>query len=67
MQAIDELRHAQTQIHTISHFNKFFDGLHDPWHMFSRVWYLSVPKSFFEDAMSAGPFEFLTAISFSFE
>jgi len=67
MQAIDELRHAQTQIHTISHFNKFFDGLHDPWHMHGRVWYLSVPKSFFEDAMSAGPFEFLTAISFSFE
>lgn len=67
MQAIDELRHAQTQIHTISHFNKFFDGLHDPWHMHERVWYLSVPKSFFEDAMSAGPFEFLTAISFSFE
>jgi len=67
MQSIDELRHAQTQIHTISHFNKFFDGMHDPWHMYDRVWYLSVPKSFFDDAMSAGPFEFLTAISFSFE
>ena len=26
-----------------------------------------VPKSFFEDGISAGPFEFLTAISFSFE
>ena len=35
--------------------------------MHDRVWYLSVPKSFFEDGMSAGPFEFLTAISFSFE
>lgn len=67
MQAIDELRHAQTQMHTISHYNKFFDGLQDPRHMFDRVWYLSVPKSFFEDAMTAGPFEFLTAISFSFE
>ncbi|MFZ2870409.1 aromatic/alkene/methane monooxygenase hydroxylase/oxygenase subunit alpha [Zavarzinia sp.] len=67
MQAIDELRHAQTQIHTMSHYNKFFDGLHDPRHMHDRVWYLSVPKSFFEDACSAGPFEFLTAISFSFE
>ena len=67
MQAIDELRHAQTQIHTMSHYNKFFDGLHDARHMHDRVWYLSVPKSFFEDACSAGPFEFLTAISFSFE
>jgi phenol/toluene 2-monooxygenase (NADH) P3/A3 len=26
-----------------------------------------VPKSYFEDAQSAGPFEFITAISFSFE
>jgi len=67
LQAIDELRHAQTQIHTISHYNKYFDGLHDPWHMYNHVWYLSVPKSFFEDAVTAGPFEFLTAISFSFE
>lgn len=67
MQAIDELRHAQTQIHTISHYNKFFDGLHDSRHMHDRVWYLSVPKSFFDDAATAGPFEFLTAISFSFE
>lgn len=67
MQSIDELRHTQTQVHTISHFNKYFDGMHDPWHMYNRVWYLSVPKSFFEDALTAGPFEFLTAISFSFE
>src|SRR5438105_4631802 len=67
MQAIDELRHAQTQAHTISHYNKFFQGLHDAPHMYDRVWYLSVPKSYFEDAMSAGPFEFITAISFSFE
>lgn len=67
MQSIDELRHAQTQMHTISHYNKFFNGLHDPAHMHDRVWYLSVPKSYFEDAMSAGPFEFITAISFSFE
>ncbi|HBO79899.1 MAG TPA: phenol 2-monooxygenase, partial [Cupriavidus sp.] len=26
MQSIDELRHCQTQIHTISHYNKFFNG-----------------------------------------
>ena len=67
MQALDELRHAQTQVHTLAHYNKYFDGLHDMKHMYDRVWYLSVPKSFFDDAMSAGPFEFITAISFSFE
>lgn len=67
MQALDELRHAQTQVHTLAHYNKYFDGLHDFAHMYDRVWYLSVPKSFFEDAMSAGPFEFITAVSFSFE
>ena len=32
-----------------------------------RAWYLSIPKSYFEDAMTAGPFEFVTAIGFSFE
>ena len=67
MQAIDELRHAQTQMHAVSHYNKFFDGLHDPTYMHDRVWFLSVPKSFFDDARTAGPFEFVTAISFSFE
>lgn len=66
-QSIDELRHAQTQVHTISHYNKYFNGFSEFPHMHDRVWYLSVPKSFFEDAMSAGPFEFVTAISFSFE
>jgi len=35
--------------------------------MHDRVWYLSVPKSFFEDAYTAGPFEFMVAIGFSFE
>jgi len=67
MQSIDELRHVQTQVHAMSHYNKFFDGLHSPAHMHDRVWYLSVPKSFFEDARTAGPFEFLVAVSFSFE
>ena len=41
--------------------------MHNFAQMHDRVWYLSVPKSFFEDGISAGPFEFLTAISFSFE
>ena len=35
--------------------------------MHDRVWYLSVPKSFFDDARSAGPFEFIIAIGFAFE
>lgn len=67
MQSIDELRHVQTQIHAISQYNKFFDGFKEWTHMQDKVWYLSVPKSFFNDARSAGPFEFLIAISFSFE
>jgi phenol/toluene 2-monooxygenase (NADH) P3/A3 len=67
LQAVDELRHFQTETHAISHYNKYFNGLHSANHWFDNVWYLSVPKSFFEDAYSAGPFEFLTAVSFSFE
>ncbi len=67
MQALDELRHSQTQIHTVSHYNKHFNGLHDFAYWHDRVWYLSVPKSFFDDARSAGPFEFMVAIGFSFE
>lgn len=67
MQAIDELRHVQTQIHTLSHYNKFFNGFSEFSHWHDRVWYLSVPKSFFDDARTAGPFEFIIAIGFSFE
>ena len=67
MQSIDELRHFQTETHALSHYNKYFNGIHNSTEWYDRVWYLSVPKSFFEDAMTAGPFEFLTAVSFSFE
>ena len=67
MQSLDELRHIQTQIHTISHYNKYFDGIGEFPHMHDRVWYLSVPKSFFDDARTAGPFEFMIAIGFAFE
>ena len=67
MQSIDELRHYQTETHSISHYNKYFNGMHSPGKWFDNVWYLSVPKSFFEDAYSSGPFEFLTAVCFSFE
>lgn len=66
-QSIDELRHGQTEIHTLSNYNKYYSGFHNFAENFDRVWYLSVPKSYFEDALSAGPFEFLIAIGFSFE
>src|SRR5665647_1332780 len=66
-QSVDELRHCQTQIHTISNYNKYYSGFHSWSKMHDRVWYLSVPKSMLDDAMSAGPFEFLVSISFSFE
>lgn len=66
-QSIDELRHAQTEIHAISMYNKYYDGFHAFPKISDRLWYLSVPKSFFDDGLSAGPFEFMTAISFSFE
>ncbi len=66
-QSLDELRHTQTEIHALSPYNRYYEGFHSmrKWH--DRVWYLSVPKSFFDDAVSSGPFEFLTAISFGFE
>jgi phenol hydroxylase P3 protein len=67
MQAIDELRHAQTQIHALSPYNRYFEGMSDFTYQIDRVWYLSIPKSFFDDALSGGPFEYITAISFAFE
>ncbi|OTG85754.1 aromatic/alkene/methane monooxygenase hydroxylase/oxygenase subunit alpha [Acinetobacter sp. ANC 3813] len=67
MQAIDELRHCQTQVHTLSHYNRYFNGFHSWPQNFDRLWYLSVPKSFINDAMTAGPFEYLVSVSFSFE
>lgn len=67
MQSLDELRHCTTQIHGISHYNKYFEGMDRFPHQFDRVWYLSIPKSFFEDAVTSGPFEFIVAISFAFE
>jgi phenol 2-monooxygenase P3 subunit (EC 1.14.13.7) len=66
-QSLDELRHLQTEVHTLSNYNKYYTGFHSYLHQHDRVWYLSVPKSFFDDAVSAGPFEFLIAIGFSFE
>lgn len=67
MQAIDEIRHAQTQVHAMSNYNKFYNGFHAFADQRDRIWYTSVARSFFDDAMSAGPFEFMIAIGFSFE
>lgn len=67
MQAIDEIRHAQTQVHAMSNYNKFYNGFHAFANQRDRIWYTSVPRSFFDDAMTGGPFEFLLAIGFSFE
>jgi phenol hydroxylase P3 protein len=67
MQALDEMRHSQTQIHAMSNYNKYYNGFHAFADQRDRIWYTSVPRSFFDDAMSAGPFEYIIAIGFSFE
>ena len=67
MQSLDEIRHIQTQLHSMSNYNKYYNGLHNPFHMVERVWYLSVPRSFFDVAFTAGPFEFMVCVGFSFE
>ena len=67
MQSLDEIRHAQTQIHAISNYNRYYNGFHAFADARDRMWYNSVPRSFFDDAMTAGPFEFMIAIGFSFE
>jgi phenol hydroxylase P3 protein len=64
MQSIDEIRHAQTQIHALSNYNKYYNGCTTSPHARPRL----VPvgaKSFFDDAITAGPFEFMVAIGFS--
>ena len=66
-QSIDEMRHTQTEIHTLSNYNKFYSGMDEFAHQQSRMWYLSDGKSFFDDAITAGPFEFMVAIGFAFE
>ena len=67
MQSLDEIRHSQTQIHSMSNYNKYYNGFHSFPKMIQRVWYMSVPRSFFDDAFTAGPFEFMIAVGFSFE
>ena len=36
-QSVDEIRHFQTETHSISHFNKYFNGMHHAPHWFDRV------------------------------
>jgi phenol/toluene 2-monooxygenase (NADH) P3/A3 len=67
MQSIDELRHFQNQSHTLSLFNRYFNGMHSSRQWFDHAWYLAAPKSFIEDACTAGPFEQMIALSFSYE
>jgi len=67
MQSLDEVRHVQTQVHSMSNYNRYYNGFHSFPEMIQKVWYMSVPRSFFDDAFTAGPFEFMVAIGFSFE
>lgn len=67
MQSLDEMRHAQTQIHAISNYNRYYSGMADFRHHHTYLPYLQVPRSFFEDAATGGPFEFIVAIGFAFE
>lgn len=66
-QSVDELRHVQDQVLMFNNYNKYYQGFHSWRQVASRHWLMSVPKSFFEDALTAGPFEALAAISFGFE
>lgn len=66
-QAIDELRHAQIEVKHYAHLSRQIDGLHGYGKTIENHWFTTVTKSFLDDAMSAGPFEALIAISFSFE
>lgn len=66
-QALDELRHAQIEIKHYAHMSKYYDGFHGRQRIVENLWFNTVTKSFFEDALTAGPFEALVAISFAFE
>ncbi len=67
MQGADQLRHSQLEVHAASVYNKYFNGMHEAPRWFEQAWYLAPFKSFAEDAATAGPFELLVAISFSFD
>ncbi|CAB3393213.1 MULTISPECIES: YHS domain-containing protein [Kyrpidia] len=66
-QALDELRHAQIEIKHYAYLSRYYDGFHAYAKTNENLWFNTVPKSFFDDALTAGPFEALIAIAFSFE
>lgn len=65
-QSADHLRHNQLEIHATSLFNKYFNGMHSYTEWFDHHWMLSVAKSYADDLLSAGPFEFLVAMAVGF-
>lgn len=66
-QSVDELRHVQNEVLMFNNYNKYYQGFHSWKNIAHRHWLMSVVKCFFEDALTAGPFEALAAISFGFE
>ena len=65
-QSIDEMRHTQTEVHTSPTTTSTTAGSTTTSSSTTGSG-TSRAKSFFDDALSAGPFEFLIAIGFSFE
>ncbi len=65
-QAIDHLRHSQIEVHALSHFNKYFNGMHNYVECFDHHWLLAVAKSYADDLVSAGPLETLIAVCFAY-
>ena len=66
MQSLDHLRHQQIETHALSHFNKYFNGMHSFTEWFDQHWFLAVAKSYADDLLSAGPHEFLVAMAFGY-
>lgn len=62
MASVDALRHQQLEVHGLSHFNKYFNGMHSPTEWFDHHGLWAVAKSYIDDLNSAGPFEFLVAL-----
>lgn len=66
MQSLDHLRHQQIQTHAMSHFNKYFNGMHSFPEWFDQHWFLAPAKSYADDLLSAGPYEFLVAMAMGY-
>ncbi|MSQ65499.1 MAG: phenol 2-monooxygenase [Limnohabitans sp.] len=65
-QAVDHLRHSQIEVHALSHFNKYFNGMHSYVETFDHHWLMAVAKSYADDLLSAGPLESLVAVCFAY-